>query len=71
VARKEYLSVSKMKRKTDKALRRALRLQINYVKRDIKIINGLMDRNQGKPLFDKHQLMKEVTSKCRWSGTNC
>jgi len=46
VARKEYLSVSKMKRKTDKALRRALRLQINYVKRDIKIINGLIDRNQ-------------------------
>lgn len=56
VARKEYLNVSKMKRKTDKALRRALRLQINYVKRDIRIINGLLDINQGKPLFDRHQL---------------
>ena len=56
VARKEYLNVSKMKRKPDKVLRRGLRLQINYLKRDIKIINGLLDsRKDGRVLFDKHQ----------------
>jgi len=56
VARKEYLNVSKMKRKPDKVLRRGLRLQINYLKRNIKIINGLLDKNKdGRVLFDKHQ----------------
>lgn len=55
VARKEYLNVSKMKRKTDKALRRGLRLQINYLRRDIKIINGLLDMAQDKLSFDRHQ----------------
>lgn len=38
VARKEYLNVSKMKRKPDKVLRRGLRLQINYLKRDVGIL---------------------------------
>lgn len=56
VARKEYLNVSKMKRKPDKVLRRGLRLQINYLKRDIRIINGLLDRTKaGRVPFDKHQ----------------
>lgn len=55
-ARKEYLNVSKMKRKPEKVLRRGLRLQINYLKRDIKIINGLLDRRKdGRVPFDKHQ----------------
>jgi len=44
IARKEYLNVSKMKRKPDKVLRRGLKLQINYLKRDINIINGLLDK---------------------------
>jgi len=57
VARKEYLNVSKMKRKPDKVLRRGLRLQINYLKRDIRIINGLLDsRKDGRVPFDKHQI---------------
>lgn len=56
VARKEYLNISKIERKTDKALRRALRLQINYVRRDIKIINRLLDRNLEKSLLGRHQL---------------
>ncbi|MEN6361717.1 MAG: hypothetical protein ABFC90_03640 [Bacteroidales bacterium] len=56
IARKEYLNVSKMKRKPDKVLRRGLRLQINYLKRDIRIINGLLDRGKTERVpFDKHQ----------------
>lgn len=56
VARREYLNVSKMKRKPDKVLRRGLKLQINYLKRDIKIINGLLDKvKDGRIPLDKHQ----------------
>lgn len=56
IARKEYLNVSKMKRKPDKVLRRGLRLQINYLKRDIRILNGLLDKvKDGRQPFDKHQ----------------
>ncbi|MGE4434317.1 MAG: IS5 family transposase [Bacteroidales bacterium] len=56
IARKEYLNVSKMKRKPDKVLRRGLRLQINYLKRDIRILNGLLDKvKNGRQPFDKHQ----------------
>lgn len=55
-ARKEYLNVSKMKRKPDKVLRRGIRLQINYLKRDINNINGLLDKiGDGRDPFDKHQ----------------
>jgi transposase, IS5 family len=59
IARKEFLSLSKKKRKTDKELRRGIKLQINYVKRDIGIINTLLDMcfKQGeKRIFDKHQM---------------
>jgi transposase, IS5 family len=56
IVRKEYLNVSKMKRKPDKVLRHGLRLQINYLKRDIRIINDLLDkRKAGRVPFDKHQ----------------
>ena len=56
-ARKEYLNVSKMKRKPEKVLRRGLKLQINYLDRNIKIINGLLDHiKDGCVPFDKHQM---------------
>jgi len=59
IARKEFLNLSKKKRKTDKELRRGIKLQLNYVKRDIGIINKLLDLcfKQGeKRVFDKHQM---------------
>ena len=57
IARKEYLNVSKMKRKPDKVLRRGLKLQINYLGRNIKIMNGLLDNiKDGRVPFDKHQM---------------
>lgn len=56
VARKEYLHVSKMKRKPDKVLRRGLRLQINYLKRDVSILEALLYQvKEGHIPFDKHQ----------------
>ena len=43
VARQDYLSTAKKKRKNVKALRKAMRKQLNYVKRNIKTVNHLLD----------------------------
>jgi IS5 family transposase len=57
VARKEFLNVSKMKRKPAKVLRKAIRKQINYLKRDILIINKMLDAIKDKPVpFERRQL---------------
>jgi hypothetical protein len=56
VARKEYLHVSKQKKKSKKTLRRALRLQINYLERNIKSIYHLLDQLPSERLpFNKKQ----------------
>lgn len=57
VARKEYLMVAKKKRKTNKALRRALRLQLNYVKRNLGYLDKMLDVFEGNrfPLSKKDQ----------------
>ena len=57
-ARKDFLNVSKKKRKGEKELRKALKLQLQYVRRDIQHINRLLDLNQrqgNNPVFDRHQ----------------
>lgn len=57
-ARKDFLNVSKKKRKGEKELRKALKLQLQYVRRDIQHINRLLDLNQrqgNNPVFDKPQ----------------
>lgn len=57
-ARKAYLNLSKKKRKTEKELRKGIRQQLGFVRRDIKIINQLLDKSQQigvGGLFDKHQ----------------
>ena len=57
VARKEFLGVSKMKRKPANVLRKAIRKQINYLKRDIRNINMMLDTIKDKPIpFDRRQL---------------
>ena len=43
VARKEFLNVSKMKRKPANVLRQAIRKLINYLKRDVLFINKMLD----------------------------
>jgi len=42
-ARKDYLNISKKKNKSHKNIRKAIGKQINYVKRDIKTIESLLD----------------------------
>jgi IS5 family transposase len=56
-ARKEFLNVSKMKRKPANVLRKAIRKQINYLKRDVRIINKMLDTIKDEPIpFERRQL---------------
>jgi hypothetical protein len=60
-ARKDFLNFSKKKQKTAKESRRAVKRQICYVKRDVKTINGMLDKygNAGFPFSKKEmQLFK-------------
>ncbi|MCJ7813610.1 transposase, partial [bacterium] len=50
IARKEYLSVVKKKKKSVKVLRAGIRKQLNYIKRNIKTIKNMLDPRIGKPL---------------------
>lgn len=53
------MNLSKKKRKSEKDLRKGISKQLGYVKRDIKIINYLLDllKNKGiDHVFDKHEL---------------
>lgn len=51
-ARKEYLNVARKKRKTPKEIRKAIRKQLNYIKRDWGYITDYLAA--GKSLSDKH-----------------
>ena len=51
-ARKEYLNVAKKRQKSAKEIRKAIRKQLNYIKRDWGIITDYLAA--GKALFDKH-----------------
>jgi IS5 family transposase len=44
-ARKDYLAIARKKKKNNKELRKAIRKQLNYVKRNIKTIHSLLDLN--------------------------
>ena len=54
-ARKDYLRTAQKKSKTNKEIRKALRKQLNYLKRNLKIIDNLLDEYSYIPL-DKYQL---------------
>ena len=57
IARKEYLSLMKLKRKSHKKLRAGIRKQLGYVERNIRTIKSLLEPELGKPLpFDRHDL---------------
>jgi len=56
-AKKQYLSTAKKKNKSRKELRKAIGKQLRYIRRDIKIIEKLLDKlnQQGFPLPMKYQ----------------
>lgn len=56
-ARKKYLNVAKKKRRTHKEIRKAVRMQLNFVNRDLQHINTLLsDYSDLSSLFNKHEL---------------
>jgi len=63
VAHKAYLSVSRKKRKTRKEIRRGLRAQLQYVNRDLKIIEKLLciEGRQEKLTKRDKQLLATIT----------
>jgi hypothetical protein len=56
-ARQQYLTVAKKKKKTKKDIRKALRRQLQYVSRDIKYINNLLQQ---------HTSLKAALNKKDW-----
>ena len=50
IARKAYLSISKKKNKSVKVLRRGIRNQLNYIRRNIKTIKNMLNNEVGKSL---------------------
>ena len=50
IARAEYLSTAKRRKKSAKVLRAALRKQLNYTKRNINTINKMLGSEPGRPL---------------------
>lgn len=56
-ARKKYLNVAKKKRRTHKEIRKAVRMQLNFVNRDLQYINTLLSGYSDlNSLFNKHEL---------------
>jgi len=49
-ARKDYLSIAHKKKKSKKEIRKAIRKQLNYLKRNIGTINNLLGDEIGKPI---------------------
>lgn len=58
-ARKDYLNTAKKKQKSQKHLRKALRKQLGYMKRNLNTINLLLKLRSGKPLpFDEKDIKR-------------
>jgi transposase, IS5 family len=49
-ARQDYLSLSKKRRKKSKEIRKGIRKQLNYLWRNIKTINKLLDKRKEQPI---------------------
>jgi len=63
-ARKEYLIFSKKRRKTRKEIRRGIKGQLQYLRRDLKVIDKMLDKkNRKQQLAEKDKQMLEVIKK--------
>jgi hypothetical protein len=54
IARKQYLQVAQKKNKSRKAIRRSVRQQLQYLRRDISILHKLLDAYYSLP-FNRRQ----------------
>jgi len=55
IARKKYLKIAQNKNKTKKKIRQAISGQLNYLKRNLKHLNTMLDKYEGKDFPLKHK----------------
>ncbi|MEI7811868.1 MAG: hypothetical protein WCJ01_05510, partial [Ignavibacteria bacterium] len=61
-AGKLYPGIAKKKNRTAKVIRRAIKQQLNFVGRDIRIISSLPDRYEKMPLDNRYRQQREMYS---------
>jgi hemerythrin len=75
VARKKYLNLSKKKRKSKKEIRRGIKMQLQYVARDFKITDQLLNKAGRQQLLTKRdreliQTIRKVYEQQKWMYDN-
>lgn len=58
VAKNEYLSVAKKSKKSRKTIRKAIRKQLNYLRRDLEIIEGILTEHPDRLARFEHRDLK-------------
>ena len=74
-ARKSFLNLAKKKNKSVKAIRRGIKAQLQYVRRDMKIANELIDKTSGYAHLSKRdrillRTIAQVYDQQRWMYQN-
>jgi len=74
-ARKDYLNFSKKKRKSKKEIRAAIKTQLQYVKRDLKVIEAMLSLRQERQGLNKKdqkllEIIKEIYRQQKWMYDN-
>ncbi len=62
-ARQDYLNFSKKRRKSKKEIRREVKSQLQYVRRDLKIIDKMLSKKRTRNLSDDDLIMLDVIKK--------
>ncbi len=74
-ARKEYLNFSKKRRKSKKEIRRGIKAQLQYVRRDLKIIDKMLGRTERKHKLSEDdkvllKIIRKVYEQQKWMYDN-
>jgi len=75
VARKNYLNISKKKRKSKKLIRKGIKAQLQYIARDLKIIDKQTDKAKGLQIISKREKLlietiKKMYAQQKWMYEN-
>ncbi len=74
IARKKFLNISKKKKKSKKEIRKAVKAQLQYVKRDLKYIDDFISKNRHSSLSKRDiqllQTIREIYRQQLWMREN-
>ena len=74
IARKKFLNVSKKKKKSKSIIRKAIKVQLQYVKRDLKYIDDYISKNRSDRLSNREkellQTIREIYKQQLWMREN-